>query len=52
MDEMISLEIQWAERAIAAIDDYGKSFDRHIGPDGPLAHELGLNAQWNNSSIL
>ncbi len=52
MGEMVGLDAQWAVRAITAIGNYGETFDRHIGPDTPIALERGLNAQWNNGGIL
>ena len=52
MGEMIGLDNAWAVRAIAAVGNYGESFDRHIGPDTNIGLERGLNALWNNGGIL
>ena len=49
---MVGLDKEWAKRAIAAVGNYGEIFDKHIGPDTPLAIERGLNAQWSDGGIL
>lgn len=49
---MIGLDKQWAVRAIASGGNYGEIFDRHIGPETPIALQRGLNAQWSDGGIL
>ena len=49
---MVGLESNWAVSAILAGGNYGEIFDRHLGPDTPIALERGLNAQWTDGGIL
>ena len=49
---MVGLESKWAVDAILAGGNYGEIFDRHLGPDTPIALERGLNAQWTDGGIL
>ncbi|MCY4050727.1 MAG: amino acid ABC transporter substrate-binding protein [Gammaproteobacteria bacterium] len=48
----IGLDNKWAVRVIEQIGNYGEIFERHIGPNTPLALERGLNAQWTDGGIL
>ncbi len=52
MGEMVGLDNAWAVRVIAAIGNYGESFDRHIGPNTPIGLSRGLNALWKDGGIL
>ncbi|MEM8948232.1 MAG: amino acid ABC transporter substrate-binding protein [Pseudomonadota bacterium] len=49
---MVGLESGWAKSAILAGGNYGEIFDRHLGPDTPIALARGLNAQWTDGGIL
>lgn len=49
---MIGLDNEWAARAIAAVGNYGESYDRNIGPNTPLGLARGVNALWNKGGIL
>ena len=52
MGAMLGLDAQWALRAIQAGGNYAELFNRHVGPDTPLALERGLNASWRDGGIL
>lgn len=44
---MLSLDADWAYRAITAGGNYGEIFDRNIGAGSALKLDRGLNALWN-----
>ena len=44
---MLSLDADWAYRAITASGNYGEIFDREIGGGSALKLDRGLNALWN-----
>ncbi|MET3667093.1 amino acid ABC transporter substrate-binding protein [Caulobacter sp. 1776] len=44
---MLSLDADWAYRAIMAGGNYGEIFDRDIGGGSALKLDRGLNALWN-----
>lgn len=44
---MLLLENDWAFQIIRQVGNYGEVFNRHLGPDTPLALERGQNAMWN-----
>jgi general L-amino acid transport system substrate-binding protein len=44
---MLSLDADWANRAITAGGNYGEIFDREIGGGSALKLDRGLNALWN-----
>jgi len=44
---MLSLDADWAYRAITAGGNYGEIFDREIGGGSALKLDRGLNALWN-----
>ena len=52
LGEMIGLDADWAERAIAAVGNYGEVFEKNIGENTPIALSRGLNAQWTNGGLL
>ena len=52
LGEMIRLDADWAERAIAAVGNYGEVFEKNIGENTPIALSRGLNAQWTNGGLL
>ena len=47
----IGLSDDWAYHIIKEIGNYGEAFDRHVGPDTPLAISRGANAQWNQGGL-
>ncbi len=49
---MIGLDNEWAARAIAAVGNYGESYDRNIGPNTALGLARGVNALWTKGGIL
>jgi len=44
---MLSLDADWAYRAVAAGGNYGEIFDRNIGNGSALKLDRGLNALWS-----
>lgn len=49
---MMGLEKDWAVKVIKAVGNYGEIFDRHIGPNTPIALERGLNALWTEGGLM
>lgn len=41
----------WTVRMIAAVGNYGESFERNLGKGSRLALERGLNALWTNGGL-
>ena len=39
----LGLDKDWAVRAIKAVGNYGEIYDRHLGPNTPVAMERGIN---------
>ena len=52
LGEMIGLDADWAERAIAVVGNYGEVFERHIGENTPIGLARGLNAQWTDGGLM
>ncbi len=48
---MLSLDADWAVRAIAAVGNYGEVFERNIGESTPIGLARGLNALWTNGGL-
>jgi len=48
----ISLDPEWAYRAIKAVGNYGEIFERNVGPNTPLGLSRGLNAQWKDGGLM
>ncbi len=49
---MMGLDNAWAANAIAAVGNYGESFERNIGESTPIGLARGLNAQWTDGGLL
>lgn len=49
---MLGLDAAWAQRAIAAVGNYGEVFERHIGQNTPIGLARGLNAQWTRGGLI
>lgn len=49
---MLGLDGAWAQRAIAAVGNYGESFERNIGENSAIGLSRGLNAQWTDGGLL
>ncbi|MDP5220132.1 MULTISPECIES: amino acid ABC transporter substrate-binding protein [Ruegeria] len=52
LGEMLGLDAEWAQRAIAAGGNYGEIFAKNIGEDTPIGLARGLNAQWTDGGLL
>ncbi|QPH52514.1 amino acid ABC transporter substrate-binding protein [Pontivivens ytuae] len=52
LGEMLGLDADWAQRAIAASGNYGEIFNANIGPDTAIGLARGLNAQWTDGGLL
>jgi general L-amino acid transport system substrate-binding protein len=52
MGKMLGLDKKWAVNAVSAVGNYGEIFERHLGPNTPLALSRGLNASWKAGGIL
>ena len=48
---MIGLDNAWAKNAIAAVGNYGESFERNIGESTSIGLARGLNALWTNGGL-
>src|SRR5918996_3200991 len=47
----LGIEDGFMVAVIESVGNYGEIFDRHLGPDSPLALERGINALWTNGGI-
>ncbi|HPD94128.1 MAG TPA: amino acid ABC transporter substrate-binding protein, partial [Pararhodobacter sp.] len=52
LGEMLGLDAQWAQRAIAAGGNYGEIFAANIGEATPIGLARGLNAQWTQGGLM
>ena len=52
LGEMLGLDADWAQRAIAANGNYGEIFAKNIGEETPIGLARGLNAQWTDGGLL
>ncbi|MFV2051740.1 amino acid ABC transporter substrate-binding protein [Aliiroseovarius sp. YM-037] len=52
LGEMLGLEAEWAQRAIAVNGNYGEIFEKFIGESTPIGLARGLNAQWTDGGLL
>ena len=52
LGEMLGLDADWAAKAIAAVGNYGESFERNLGESTAIGLSRGLNAQWTNGGLL
>ena len=48
----MGLDSRWAYNAIKAVGNYGEIFERHLGPNTPLALPRGLNNLWNHGGLI
>jgi general L-amino acid transport system substrate-binding protein len=52
LGEMLGLDADWAQRALAANGNYGEIFAKNIGEETPIGLARGLNAQWTDGGLL
>ena len=52
LGEMLGLDAEWAQRALAVGGNYGELFEANIGASTPIGLARGLNAQWKNGGLL
>ena len=52
LGEMISLEPDWAVKAIEAGGNYGEIFERYLGESTPIGLSRGLNALYTDGGLL
>ena len=50
-DAGLGLDAEFALNVIEQVGNYGEIFDRHLGPDSPLALDRGLNALWTDGGL-
>ncbi|MDO7595940.1 MAG: amino acid ABC transporter substrate-binding protein [Burkholderiaceae bacterium] len=50
--KLIGLDAEWMARALAATGNYGEIFERHVGPNSPLALPRGINNLWTNGGLM
>ena len=48
----IGLEDTFCASVVAAVGNYGESYDRNVGPDTQLKLERGLNALWSDGGVM
>jgi general L-amino acid transport system substrate-binding protein len=48
----MGLDNAYCANIIAAVGNYGESYDRNVGPDTPLKLERGVNALWNKGGLM
>ncbi|HEY0219567.1 MAG TPA: amino acid ABC transporter substrate-binding protein [Afipia sp.] len=49
--EQLGLTKDWVKRIVAAVGNYGESFDRNVGAGSKLGISRGLNKLWNQGGI-
>lgn len=49
--EALGVTNDWTVRMIAAVGNYGESFERHLGKSSPLKLERGPNALWTQGGL-
>jgi len=52
LGEMLGLDADWAQRAIAVAGNYGEVFAANIGEQTPVGLARGLNAQWTQGGLM
>ncbi|MDP8957021.1 MAG: amino acid ABC transporter substrate-binding protein [Actinomycetota bacterium] len=52
IDSGLGLDIDFMQRVLGAVGNYGEIYDRHVGPDTPLALPRGINALWTDGGIM
>jgi general L-amino acid transport system substrate-binding protein len=50
--QALRLDPAWAFNAIRAIGNYGELYDRHFGPNTPIAMPRAQNELWNRGGLL
>lgn len=48
----LGLDKEWLARAIAAVGNYGESFERNVGPKTSINLPRGKNNLWNNGGLM
>ena len=48
----IGLPNEFCANIVAAVGNYGESYERNVGPDTPLGLERGLNALWSDGGVM
>lgn len=48
----LTLDREWAYRAIRAVGNYGEIFDRNLGANSPLQLPRGANQLWNQGGLI
>ena len=48
----IGLENNFCANVVAAVGNYGESYDRNVGPDTPLKLDRGVNALWTDGGLM
>lgn len=51
LGEWMSLDSDWAARAITAVGNYGEIYERHVGLNTPLKIKRGLNELYLNGGL-
>lgn len=52
LGQKIGLPNEFCANVVAAVGNYGESYDRNVGPETPLKLERGVNALWSNGGLL
>lgn len=48
----LGLDGDWSYNAIKQVGNYGESFEKHVGPNTPLALPRGVNNLWSNGGLI
>jgi general L-amino acid transport system substrate-binding protein len=49
---MMGLDRRWAYTMIRAVGNYGEIYDRHFGPNTPIALPRGINELWTRGGLM
>jgi general L-amino acid transport system substrate-binding protein len=50
--KLLGLDREWVARIVAAVGNYGESFERNLGPKSPLALPRGVNKLWKDGGLI
>ena len=50
--EALGLEPEWCANIVALVGNYGEVYERHVGPDTPIALPRGVNALWTDGGLI
>lgn len=50
--KLLGVDRDWVSRIVAAVGNYGESFERNLGPKSPLELPRGVNRLWKDGGLM